>query len=47
MKSSRTYRIADPERYVDASGGLLVRFVNRTEDMSPFTLGVRLEGTVR
>jgi hypothetical protein len=47
MKSSRTYRIADPERYVDASGGLLVRFVNRIDDMSPFALGVRLEGTVR
>ncbi|MEX2547144.1 MAG: hypothetical protein WD830_05075 [Chloroflexota bacterium] len=45
---SRTYRITDPERYVDSSGGLRVRFVLRdTEAYSNFSLAVRLEGDVR
>ncbi len=40
------YTVADPERYVDDSGGLLVRFVMRGPPDRPFTLGVRLGGDV-
>lgn len=49
MTRSTTYRIAAPERYVDASGTFRVRFVNRAgeEFGSYFSLGARLEGTVR
>jgi hypothetical protein len=46
MAASRTYRVADPARYVDASGGLLVRFVHRAPGgAGGFSLGVRLEGS--
>lgn len=45
----RTYDIAEPERYVDASGAFRVRFVNRFDEQSSvyFSLQARLEGTVR
>ena len=45
----KAYRIAGPERYVDASGGFRVRFVNRFGEQSSvyFSLQTRLEGTVR
>jgi len=42
----RSYRIAEPERFVDSSGGLRVRFVGRESDSYYFSLTVRLEGTV-
>jgi hypothetical protein len=38
--------IAQPERYVDSGGSLLVRFVNRAEEMTYFRMQVRLEGEV-
>ncbi|HYI23107.1 MAG TPA: hypothetical protein VEX62_10770 [Candidatus Limnocylindrales bacterium] len=45
---SRTYRIPDPERYVDSSGSLLVRFVVRPSGVfTEFTFDPRLEGTIR
>ena len=49
MTDRTTYRIADPERYVDASGAFRVRFVNRFDERSSvyFTLQSRLEGTVQ
>jgi hypothetical protein len=44
----RSYRIAEPERFVDSSGGLRVRFVGRDSDSYYyFSLTVRLEGTVQ
>jgi len=47
LTSSATYRIPDAGRYVDASGGFLVRFVKRGNgDGTAFALGVRLDGTV-
>jgi hypothetical protein len=47
-KQSRSYLIADPERYVDEGGRLLARFVNRggIHDQKWFTLAVRMEGTL-
>ena len=47
-----SYVVADPERYVDESGGVLFRFVNRAdagefgEDQKYFQLLMRLEGTI-
>jgi hypothetical protein len=44
------YVIADPQRYVDGSGAVLARFVNRHDiDFGGvyFTLLVRMEGTVQ
>ena len=47
-----SYLIADPERYVDESGGVLFRFVNRSEpgefgeDQSFFQLLIRMEGSI-
>lgn len=49
MTRFKSYRIAEPERYVDASGSFRVRFVNRSGEGSGmyFSLQARLEGTVR
>ena len=45
---SRSYRIPNPERYVDSSGALLVRFVMRPAGtIAEFTFDPRLEGTIR
>jgi hypothetical protein len=47
-----SYLIADPQRYVDSSGAVLLRFVNRSEagqfgeDQRSFRLQIRLEGTI-
>ena len=47
-----SYVIADPQRYVDPSGAVLFRFVNRSaagqfgEDQKYFQLLIRLEGTI-
>ena len=38
--------IANPERYVDSGGSVLVRFVNRSEQLTFFRMQVRLEGEV-
>jgi hypothetical protein len=49
---TNSYLIADPQRYVDGSGAVLIRFVNRTEagqfgeDQRYFQLLIRLEGTI-
>jgi hypothetical protein len=51
-RAQRPYVIANPERYVDESGGVLFRFVNRSdagqfgEDQVYFQLVMRLEGTI-
>jgi len=51
-KTTSSYLIADPERYVDESGGVLFRFVNRAEagefgeEQLIFQLQIRLEGIV-
>lgn len=44
----RSYNIAEPERYVDSSGRLLVRFVNRggLHEEKWLTFAVRMEGTI-
>ncbi len=50
--TTSTYLIADPQRYVDPSGAVLFRFVNRSEpgqfgeDQKYFQLLIRLEGTI-
>jgi len=47
-----SYLIADPQRYVDQSGAVLIRFVNRAEssqfgeDQKYFQVVLRLEGTI-
>jgi hypothetical protein len=52
MDSSSSYMIANPERYVNSSGGVLFRFVNRNAadefgmDQAYFQLLLRLEGTI-
>ena len=49
---SQSYRIADPERYVDGGGSVLFRFVNRAEagefgeEQLYFQLLTRIEGTI-
>jgi len=49
---TRSYLIADPQRYVDESGGVLFRFVNRDdpgefgEGQKDFQLLIRIEGTI-
>ena len=46
------YQISNPQKYVDESGAVLFRFVNRTdagqfgEDQKYFQLQVRLEGSI-
>jgi hypothetical protein len=47
------YRIADPERYVDNAGSVLMRFVNRAEtgefpgeEQVYFQVNTRIEGTI-
>lgn len=47
VTSSRTYRIAFPERFVDESGAVRVRFVVRNSQYAQFTFDARLEGNVR
>lgn len=44
----RSYNIVDPQRYVDGSGRLLVRFVNRggLHEEKWLTFAVRMEGTI-
>jgi hypothetical protein len=50
--TSSSYMIANPERYVDAGGAVLLRFVNRSdpgqfgEDQRYFQMLIRLEGTI-
>lgn len=50
--ASLSYVIANPERYVDESGAVLFRFINRSEpgqfgeDQRYFQLLMRLEGTI-
>ncbi|MDQ3448761.1 MAG: hypothetical protein M3432_06250, partial [Chloroflexota bacterium] len=46
---SETYRISEPERYIDSSGALRVRFVNRFDEgfSMYFSFQTRLEGTAR
>jgi hypothetical protein len=49
---AQPYRIADPERYVDNAGSVLMRFVNRAEagqfgeEQVYFQLATRIEGTI-
>ncbi len=49
---TRSYLIANPERYVDAGGAVLFRFVNRNagdefgSDQTYFQLLIRVEGTI-
>ncbi|MBA3779715.1 MAG: hypothetical protein H0X16_10540 [Chloroflexi bacterium] len=45
LAGTGTRAVANPDRYVDASGGFLVRFVNRAES-TYFQLLVGIEGTV-
>ena len=51
-ETSKSYLIAEPQRYVDESGTVLFRFVNRSEpgefgeDQREFQLLIRLEGTI-
>jgi hypothetical protein len=51
-KASRSYLIGSPEKYVDESGAVLFRFVNRNEqtqfgeEQMWFQLQLRLEGTI-
>jgi hypothetical protein len=47
LRASRTYRVVDPTRYVDASGSFLVRFVSRGQEATYFWLDTRLEGITR
>ena len=43
---AREMRIVSPERYLDASGALRARFVNRSpQDGAYFSAAVRIEGT--
>jgi hypothetical protein len=44
----RGYRLAEPERWVDESGRLLLRFVNRGKqgEVRWFQLGARMEGVI-
>jgi hypothetical protein len=46
---SETYSISEPERYIDSSGALRVRFVNRFDEgfSMYFSFQARLEGTAR
>lgn len=50
--ASKSYVIADPQRYVDEGGAVLFRFINRSEpaefgeDQSYFQLLIRLEGVI-
>jgi hypothetical protein len=47
FEAGTTYRIPEPERYVDQRGALLVRFVLRTADQEVrFQLQPRMEGTI-
>ena len=49
---NKSYRIADPERYVDSGGGVLFRFINRAEagqfgeEQMYFQLLTRIEGSI-
>jgi hypothetical protein len=49
---TKSYRIANPEKYVDESGAVVFRFVNRAdagefgEEQRYFQLVVRLDGTI-
>jgi len=51
-ETGKSYLIADPQRYVDESGAVLFRFINRSdagqfgEDERYFQLLIRLEGTI-
>jgi hypothetical protein len=48
LQRSRTYRIASPGQYLDTSGSLLVRFVDRSPTASEeFTFHVRIDGVAR
>jgi hypothetical protein len=47
LVASRSYEIADPMRYLDTSGTIRARFVQRgLKEFAEFALGIRLEGTV-
>ena len=49
MTSANTYQIENPERYVDATGAFVARFVNRAQDGNSvyFNLLERLEGSIQ
>ena len=46
LTASRSYRIADPQRYVDEAGAFKVRLIVRQRDFVEFVFAARLEGTV-
>jgi hypothetical protein len=52
LDPAEPYRIASPERYVDNSGSVLMRFVNRAEagqfgeEQVYFQVATRIEGTI-
>jgi hypothetical protein len=48
MNDARGYSLAEPRRWVDDSGRLLLRFVNRNDRGMPFwfTVAARMEGTI-
>jgi hypothetical protein len=52
LEATDSYLIAQPERYVDESGAVLFRFINRSEggefgeEQQYFQLQMRLEGTI-
>jgi hypothetical protein len=48
LQPMRSYVVAEPQRYVDESGRLMVRFVNRggIHEEKWFAVAVRLEGTI-
>jgi hypothetical protein len=48
LQTTRSYVVAQPQRYVDESGRLMVRFVNRggINEEKWFAFAVRLEGTI-
>ncbi len=52
-QAQSSFRITNPERYVDESGAIQFRFINRNdagefgEDQKYFNLLVRLEGSIQ
>ena len=50
---TNSYLIANPERYVNSSGGVLFRFVNRNAtdefgmEQTNFQLLIRVEGSIQ
>jgi len=42
-----SYDLADPDRYVDATGSILVRFVNNQQNPVNALMNVSIEGTIQ